>query len=184
MRFFPKGLAHGFGLKLAIFPVFYFGQYRPGKCVLGYSRRKKRLTRLWKQQVQIVEKFRFFPKGLAHGFGRKLAIFPSFYFRQYRPGKCVLGYSRRKKRLFRLWKQEVKKVEKFRFFAKGLTHGFGPKLAIFPSFYFRQYRPGKCVLGYSRRKKRLSRLWKQEVKKVEKLRFFAKGLAHGFGPKF
>ena len=43
---FPKGLAHGFGLKLAIFPVFYFGQYRPGKCVLGYSRRKKRLSRL------------------------------------------------------------------------------------------------------------------------------------------
>ena len=37
--------------------------------------------------------------------------------------------------LFRLWKQEFKKVEKFRFFPKGLAHDFGPKLAIFPSFY-------------------------------------------------
>ena len=28
----------------------------------------------------------------------------------------------------------------------------------FSTFFFRQYRPGKCVLWYSRRKKRLSRL--------------------------
>ena len=42
-------------------------------------------------------------------------------------------------------------------FAKGLTHGFGPKMAIFPNFFFRQYRPGKCLLRYSRMKKRLSR---------------------------
>ena len=82
-------------------------------------------------------KIESFRKGLVHGFGPKLAIFPCFYFGQYRPGKCVLGYSRRIKRLSRLCKQEVKKVEKFRFFAKGLTHGFGPKLAIFPSFYIR-----------------------------------------------
>ena len=31
-------------------------------------------------------------------------------------------------------------------FAKGLAHVIGPKLAIFPSFYFKQYRPGTCVL--------------------------------------
>ena len=27
---------------------------------------------------------------------------------------------------------------------KGLTHGFGPKMAIFPRFFFTQYRQGKC----------------------------------------
>ena len=43
-------------------------------------------------------------------------------------------------------------------FPKGLTHGFGPKMAIFSTFFFRQYRPGKCLLRYSRTKKRLSRL--------------------------
>ena len=31
-------------------------------------------------------------------------------------------------------------------FPKGLTDGFGPKMAIFPTFFFRQYRPGKCLL--------------------------------------
>ena len=45
-----------------------------------------------------------------------------------------------------------------KFKKSGLTHGFGPKMAIFPTFFFRQYRPGKCLLRYSRAKKRLSRL--------------------------
>ena len=38
--------------------------------------------------------------------------------------------------------KEFKKL-KIEIFATGLVHGFGPKLAIFPSFYFRQYRPRK-----------------------------------------
>ena len=50
----------------------------------------------------------------------------------------------------------------------GLVHGFGQTLAIFPSFYFRQNRPGKCVSRYSKKKKRTSRLYKQ-VQKVENL---------------
>ena len=43
-------------------------------------------------------------------------------------------------------------------FCKGLVCGSGPKLAIFPTFYFRQYRPGNFVLRYLRKKKILSRL--------------------------
>ena len=42
------------------------------------------------------------------------------------PKKAFLDYK----------KQEVQKVEKSTFFQKGLTHGFGPKMAIFPSFLF------------------------------------------------
>ena len=67
-------------------------------------------------------------------------------------------------------KTRSEKNRKFKIFAKGLVHGVGPKLAIFPSSYFRQYRPGKSVLPYCRKKKRLFRL---ETKgyKVENLRF-------------
>ena len=50
------------------------------------------------------------------------------------------------------------KIPNIDIFRKGLTHGFGPKIAIFPTFFFRQYRPGKRLLRYSRAKKRLSRL--------------------------
>ena len=43
------------------------------------------------------------------------------------------------------------------------THGFGPKMAIFPTFFFSQFRPRKNLLRYSRTEKRLSRLLKQQV---------------------
>ena len=36
---------------------------------------------------------------------------------------------------FRLKKQEVQIGEKLTFVKKGLTHGFGPKMAIFPIFF-------------------------------------------------
>ena len=37
------------------------------------------------------------------------------------------------------------KISKTLEFSNSLVHGFGPKLAIFPSF-FKQYTPGKCIL--------------------------------------
>ena len=64
-----------------------------------------------------------------------MAIFPSFFFRQYRPGKCLLRYYTTKKLLSRLQKQELQKVQKIEIFPKGLTHGFNQKMAIFPSFF-------------------------------------------------
>ena len=39
------------------------------------------------------------------------------------------------------------KSRKIDIFPKGLTPGFGSKMAIFQTiFFFRQYRPGKCLL--------------------------------------
>ena len=56
--------------------------------------------------------------------------------------------------------QKNKKFKKSKswHFPKGLIHGFGPKMAIFPTFFFSKYTLGKCLLRYSRTKKRLSRL--------------------------
>ena len=56
------------------------------------------------------------------------------------------------------YKKKVQKSQKLPLFLKGLVHGFGQKLASFPSFVLRQYTPGKCVLRYSRTKKRFSKL--------------------------
>ena len=50
------------------------------------------------------------------------------------------------------------KTQKIEIFPKGLTHGFGPRMAIFPSFLFKQYRRGRFILQYSRTMKRLSKL--------------------------
>ena len=207
---FPKGLTNGFGPKLGMFPTFFFRQYRPEKCLLQYFRTKKRLSRLYKHEIQKVENLTFFqrdswfwsktghfsnlffvgnigqenpfydiverknaflgyknkkfkksknwhfPKGLTHCFGPKMAIFPSLFlgnigyenaFYDILEGKnAFLGYKNKK----------LKKSENWHF-SKG-THCFGPKLAIFPTFFFRQYGPGKCLLRYCRTKKRLSKL--------------------------
>ena len=45
----------------------------------------------------------------------------------------------------------------------------------FSKLFFRRYWAGKCLLLYSRTKKRLSRLTKQQVKKVENGHFFKGG---------
>ena len=55
-------------------------------------------------------------------------------------------------------KERSSKSRKIKIFPKVLTHGFGQKMNIFPCLFFRQYRPGKFVLQYSRTKKRLSSL--------------------------
>ena len=47
---------------------------------------------------------------------------------------AFLGYKNKKS----------KKSGKLTFFKK--THRFGPKVAIFPAFFFRQYSPRKCLL--------------------------------------
>ena len=65
-----------------------------------------------------------------------------------------------RKILFYALKTRILKSRKIdiNIFPKGLTDCFGPKMAIFPSFFFRQYRPGKCLLRFSRTKRRLSTL--------------------------
>ena len=67
---------------------------------------------------------------------QKWPFFQLLFFTKYRPGKCLLRYSRTKKRLSILYNQEVQKVEGVDIFPKGLSNGFGPKMAIFPTFIF------------------------------------------------
>ena len=57
------------------------------------------------------------------------------------------------------------KKSKIDIFIKGLTHGFGPRMAICPTIIFRQDRPGKCLLRDCRTKKRLSRPKNMKFKK-------------------
>ena len=51
-----------------------------------------------------------------------------------------------RKRAFLGYKNKKFQKSKIDIFPKWLTHGFGPKLAIFQTFFFRQDKPGKCFL--------------------------------------
>ena len=44
------------------------------------------------------------------------------------------------------YKKKNFKSRKIAIFSQGLTHGFDPKMAILPTFFFRQYRLAKCIL--------------------------------------
>ena len=70
------------------------------------------------------------------------------------PGKCLSRYSRKKKRRDEILEQKTPvyailitsyKSRKIVIFVNGLTHGFGPKMAIFRTFFLKQYWPGKCL---------------------------------------
>ena len=67
---------------------------------------------------------------------QKWPFFQIFFLRQYRPGKCVLWYSRTKKTPFWAIKTRSSKSQKIEMFPKGLAYGFGPKIAIFATFFF------------------------------------------------
>ena len=120
-------------------------------------------------------KIDIFPKGLTHGLGPKMAIFPTFFVQAIQARKMSFTIFQNEKTPFQAIKTRSSKSRKIDLFPKGLTYVFGPKMAIFPTFFSRQCSPGKCLLRCSRTKKRLSRLFKQKVSKVEKLTFFQRG---------
>ena len=100
-------------------------------------------------------KIDIFPKGLTRGFGSKTAIFTSFFsdnmgqenvFYDILEQKNALTIFQNKKTPFLAGTTRSSKSQKIDIFPKGLTHGFGSKMPIFPIFLFRQYRPGKCLL--------------------------------------
>ena len=115
---------------------------------LAYKKKKFKKSKNWE-----------FSKGVNPWFLSKNGHFSMFFFLQYRAGKCVLQYSRKKKTPFYPIKTTRSKSRRIEIFPKGLlTHGFDQKMAIFPCLVFRQYRPRKFVLQYSWTKKRFSSL--------------------------
>ena len=116
-------------------------------CILGYKNKKLKSR-----------KITIFPKGLTHGFDPKMEIFPTFLFQAIQARKMSFTIFQNRETAFQAIKTTGPQIRKISVFLRGLSHGFGPKIAIFPSFFFRQYRPRICLLRYSRTKKRLSRL--------------------------
>ena len=97
-------------------------------------------------------KIDIFPKGLTNGFGPKVAIFPTFFFSAVYTKKLSFRIFQNENTLFQAIKTTSSKSRKIVIFPKGLTHGFGRKMGIFTSFCFSRYKPGKCILRYSRLK--------------------------------
>ena len=99
-----------------------------------------------------------FSKGVNPSFWSKNGYFSTLFFLGNIGKENVVNDILERKNTFVGYKNKKLKGRKIDIFPKGLTHGFGPKMPIFPTCFFRQYRQGKCLLRYSRTKKRLFRL--------------------------
>ena len=69
---------------------------------------------------------------------QKMAIFPTFFFSAIYARKMLLYDILERKNAFLGYKNKKLKQSKIDIFPKGLAHGFVPKMAIFPTFFFRQ----------------------------------------------
>ena len=130
---FPKGLTHGFGPKCPFFQIF----------VQAMQARKMSFTIFQNEETP---------------FQAQKTTSSIFSFLGNMDQENVFYDILDQEKPFWAIKTRSSNRRKIDIFPKGLTHGFGPKMAIFPYFFFRQDRPGKCLLRYSRTKKHLSRL--------------------------
>ena len=176
---FLKGLTHGFGPKMAIFPTIFLANIRQENVFYEILERKTSFQAI-KTRRSKSQKIAVFLKGLSHGISPKMAIFPTFFLCNIGQKICLLRYSRTKKTPFQAIKTRSSKSRRIDVFPKGLTHGFGPKMAFFPNFLVRQYRPGKCLLRYSKTKNMPFWAIKTRTSKTQKIDVFPKGLTHGF----
>ena len=91
---------------------------------LGYKNNKFKKSKNW-----------HFPKRLVHGFGPKMAFFPTYCIGNI-DQENVFYFILEQKTHYYAIKTSNSKNRKIDFCPKGLVHGFGAKLAIFPSFFF------------------------------------------------
>ena len=125
--------------KWPCFQLFYLGNIGQKNVVYDILERKDAFLGYENKKFKKWKNCRF-SKGVSPWFWFKNGHFSNFlFFRKYSREKCLLQYSRVEKRLSRLKTRSLKR-RKIYIFPKGFTHGFGPQMAIFPSYFFRKYR--------------------------------------------
>ena len=141
------------------FNFFFFRQYRLRKCRLWYSRTKKTHFQPIKKRSSKSRKIDIFPKGLTHGFSPKIGHVSNLFFLGNIGQENVFYDILEQKNAFLGYKNKKLKWSKNRNFSTGVNPWFFfQKWQFFQVYFNRRERPGKCLLWYSRTKKRLPRL--------------------------
>ena len=121
--------------KFPFFQLFFLGNLHQQNVFYDILERKNSFIR-YKNKKSKKSKIGIFPKGLTHGFGPKIAIFPTFFFKAIQTRKMYFTIFQNEKTPFYAIKGKSPKSRNIGIFPKGLTHGFGRKRAIFPTFFF------------------------------------------------
>ena len=125
-------------------------------------------------------KIEIFPKELTHGFCANMAILPTFFLIQVT--KMSFTIFQKEKKAFQAIKTRSLKSRKTDNFPKRLSHGFGPNMAIFPTFFFQAIQVRECFFTiFQIKKKTPFQAVKTRSPKSRKIYIFPKELTHGFG---
>ena len=127
-------------------------------------------------------KIDIYPNGLTRAFGLKIAIFPLFLLGNI-ARKMYFSIFYNIKTPFQAIKKRSSKRRKIDIFPKRLTHGFGPKMDIFSTFFFQAIQARNMSITIFYNKKRPFQAKKTNSSKGQKIDIFPKLLTHGFGPK-
>ena len=144
--------------KWPFFQLFFFQAISSRKMFVRIFQNEKMPFQAIKTRSSKSGKIDIFFKGVNPCFWSKNDHFSNFFFWAIQTRKMFVTIFQNEKMNFQGIKTRSSKSRIINIFLKGLTHGFGPKMAIFPNFFFRPYRAGKCLLRDSRAKKCLSRL--------------------------
>ena len=155
---FAKGFSHGFGLKTALFPSFIFHLIQARKMSFTVFQQKKKPFQAINKKTLKSQKIDIFPRGLTHGFGPKMALFPTFFFQAIQDRKMSFTILYIEKTPLQPIKTKSSKSRKTDIFTEGLTHGFGIKMALFSTFVLSNISQENVFYGILEQKKTLSRL--------------------------
>ena len=140
--------------KWPFFQLFFLGNIGQENVFYDILERKNFFLSYKKEKFKKWKNWNF-SKGVNPWFWSKYGHFSKFFFLGNTGQENVFYDILERKNAFLSYKKnKFKKSKNWRYFQRGV----GPKMAIFPTFFFRQYRSGKCLLWYSRTKKRLSKL--------------------------
>ena len=119
---------------MAIVPTF-FQAIQARKISFTILQNKKTTFQFIKTRSSKSRKIDIFSKGLTHRFGPKMAIFQFLFFQSIQARKMSFTIFYKEKTLFQAIKRRRLKSPNIDIFPKGLTHGFGPRMARFPLFF-------------------------------------------------
>ena len=135
MAIFQKGLTNGLCSKMAIFPTFFLGNI--GQENVFYDILERKIAFLgYKNKKFKKSKNGHFSKRVNPWFVLKNGDFSNFFFLGNVGQENVFYDILERKIVFLGYKNKKLKKSKMAIFPKGLTLGFGLKIAIFPTFFF------------------------------------------------
>ena len=128
-------------------------------------------------------KIDIFPNGLTHGFGPKVAIFPTFFLRNIAQENIFYDCLERQN-AFLSYKNKKFKKSKIDIFPNGSTHGFGPKMTIFQLSLFWAIQATKFSFTIFQNQKTPFQATTTKSSNRRKIDIFPKGLTHRCGLKW